>query len=142
VRETVRDLIYLTVSNELYPGVCEEFQSVVHLIRSYARLAEPELAAEEKPETARYARKLKPTSAASSDSPGRESLDSWDVSLMLSWARGTGISWRRIHLELWLDNHLGTLEFNEKEALLTVERAVPVDAPDPRLQEVFEHRLV
>ncbi len=57
-------------------------------------------------------------------------------------ARGPGISWRRIHDGLWIENHLGTLEFNEKEALLTVERAVPVDSPDPRLQEVFEHRLV
>jgi len=88
VRETVRDLIYLTVSNELYPGICEEFQSVVHLIRSYARLAELELTAEEKPETARYAKKYKPTSAASSRSPGQESLDSWDVSLHEQLGRG------------------------------------------------------
>jgi hypothetical protein len=57
VRETVRDLIYLTVSNELYPEVCEESQSVVQLIQSYAWVAELELTAEEKPKTARYVRK-------------------------------------------------------------------------------------
>jgi hypothetical protein len=60
----------------------------------------------------------------------------------LAGAPGPGVSWSRIHDGLWLDNHLGTLEFNEKEVLLTIQGAVPANSPDPRLQEVFEYRLV
>ncbi len=48
-RLLVRDLVEMTVSNELHPLVRKRLTEVVQLLQTYARLAELELAAGEKP---------------------------------------------------------------------------------------------
>ena len=48
-RLLVRDLVDMTVSNELHPTVRKRLTEVVQLLQTYARLAELELAAGEKP---------------------------------------------------------------------------------------------
>jgi hypothetical protein len=45
----VRDLVEMTISNELHPLVRKRLTEVVQLFYTYARLAELELAAREKP---------------------------------------------------------------------------------------------
>ena len=48
-RLLVRDLVETTISNELHPTVRKRLTEVVQLLQTYARLAELELAAGEKP---------------------------------------------------------------------------------------------
>ena len=48
-RLLVRDLVEMTVSNELHPTVRKRLTEIVQLLQTYARLAELELAAGEKP---------------------------------------------------------------------------------------------
>ena len=50
VRETVKELIFITLSNELHPLVRKRLTEIVQLLQVYCRLAELELAAGEKPE--------------------------------------------------------------------------------------------
>lgn len=49
-RETVRDLVYLTVTNELHPNAKKRLIEIVQLLQVYARLTELEkVAGEEGP---------------------------------------------------------------------------------------------
>ena len=50
-RLMIRELLELTISNELNPSVRKRLAEVVQLVQSYCRLAELEIAAGEKPRT-------------------------------------------------------------------------------------------
>jgi hypothetical protein len=49
VRHTVKEVVFVTLSNELHPTVRKNLQNLIQLLQIYARLAELEIAAEEKP---------------------------------------------------------------------------------------------
>jgi hypothetical protein len=51
------------------------------------------------------------------------------------------VRWRLTHEEPWFENHISTLEFREREALLRVEKTTPEDTDEPRLHKILERRL-
>ena len=61
-------------------------------------------------------------------------------------ARLTGVedpalSWRLLHEKPWFDNHISTIEFHGREANLTVERTIPEDLGETRLEVILERKL-
>jgi hypothetical protein len=51
------------------------------------------------------------------------------------------VSWRLVHEKPWFDNHVSTLEFDGREAVLRVERTTPENPEEPRLYKLLEQRL-
>jgi hypothetical protein len=61
-------------------------------------------------------------------------------------ARLTGVedpalSWRLLHEKPWFDNHISTIELHGREANLTVERTIPEDLGETRLEVILERKL-
>jgi hypothetical protein len=52
------------------------------------------------------------------------------------------IGWRLTHDEPWFENHVATLELDDKRARITFEETVTDDSGEPGLQKIYEHRLV
>lgn len=51
------------------------------------------------------------------------------------------VDWRLVHDEPWFDNQLMTLEIEGHKTLLRIEKTIPGDCKNPRMEKVFEHRL-
>jgi hypothetical protein len=59
----------------------------------------------------------------------------------LAGVRDAGIGWRMTGDGPWFDNQVATLEIDGRDILMRLEKAVPVDDEDARLECVLEHRL-
>ncbi len=59
----------------------------------------------------------------------------------LAGVREPNVRWRLVHEEPWFENHVSTLRLRDREAFLKVEKTTPEDVEEPRLHEIFEHRL-
>jgi len=51
------------------------------------------------------------------------------------------ISWRLVHTEPWFDNQIAALELHHREARFRIEKTVPSDSLEPRLDTVLEHQI-
>jgi hypothetical protein len=56
--------------------------------------------------------------------------------------RDPDVSWGLTHDGAWFQNQVGTVELDGERALLTFEKATPAENGQPRLEKVFEQRLV
>ena len=52
------------------------------------------------------------------------------------------LSWRLTHDKLWFENHVATLELEDRRATVTFEKAIPDDSGEPDLEKIYERRLV
>jgi hypothetical protein len=52
------------------------------------------------------------------------------------------LSWRMNHDAAFFDNQISTLEFDDRSATITFERAVLDAAEEPALEELYRYRLV
>ena len=59
----------------------------------------------------------------------------------LAGVRGPGIGWRMIGDGPWFDNQVGTLIVDGRRIDMRLDKAVPVDEQNARLERVLEHRL-
>lgn len=63
----------------------------------------------------------------------------------LAWAAGVrrpGLSWHLVHEAPWFDNQIASLELSRGDARFRIDKPVPVEAGEPRLEEVFNYYLV
>jgi hypothetical protein len=51
------------------------------------------------------------------------------------------VSWRLLHAGPWFDNHISTLRFSGRHAVLKVEKTTPEDAGEPHLEKFLEKKL-
>jgi hypothetical protein len=56
--------------------------------------------------------------------------------------RHPDVEWSLVHDGVWFDNQIGLLDLDGDEARLGFERALSEGTGEPRLEEVFGHRLV
>jgi hypothetical protein len=56
--------------------------------------------------------------------------------------RHPDVEWSLVHDGVWFDNQIGLLDLDGDEARLGFERALSKESGEPRLEEVFGHRLV
>ena len=59
----------------------------------------------------------------------------------LAGVKEPDVRWRLTHRGPWFSNHISTLEFRDREALLKVEETTPEDAREPTLHQILERRL-
>jgi hypothetical protein len=59
----------------------------------------------------------------------------------LAGVRDPGIGWRMTGDGPWFDNQVATLVIDGREIEMRLEKAVPVDEKNARLERVLEHRL-
>jgi hypothetical protein len=59
----------------------------------------------------------------------------------LAGVRDPGIGWRMTGDGPWFDNQVATLTIDGREISMRLEKAVPVDETDAKLERVLDHRL-
>jgi hypothetical protein len=60
----------------------------------------------------------------------------------LAGIRDPEMRWRLTHESLWFENQVATLELEDRGATLTFEKAVLDSSGEPKLEKIYEYRLV